>query len=204
VSKDSAVRNLLLDLNVISYDDESGFYVMEARYFSLFTEIALRGKHVSPKQAAVRQQERDELGLAGEKVVLDYERRRVGMAYAGLVRHIAAEDISAGYDVESVTCGGRGSIYPRLIEVKAVCASNYRFYWTRNEVEAARQFGAWYYLYLVPVLSNSRFDLSGMQMVPNPYKSVLHDCLAWNVEVSTYQCDLVSMDARGFEAGGLT
>src|SRR5439155_26730503 len=106
--------------------------------------------------------DREQLGLDVECAVVDYERDRLGKEWAGEVQHIAREYPFANYDIESVTLV-RGKPSPRFIEVKAVSADSFRFFWSKEEVETARVLGTEYFLYLVPVDSTRRANVNKMR-----------------------------------------
>ena len=199
---DSTVRNLLMDLCVVSYDGERGEYRLEQKHVVLFADVTLKRDRVSPEQAAVQRRRRDTLGTAAEKAVMDFERARLGEECASLVRHIAAEDVSAGYDVESVT-RVEGGFVPRLIEVKAVPASTHGFYWTRNEIKAAERLRGWYYLYLLPVVSGDTFDVNNLQIMQDPFHTVLQNTLEWSVKPDLYRCERIPAETGCTEAGAL-
>jgi hypothetical protein len=65
-----------------------------------------------------------------------------------------------------------------LIEVKAVSPTDFRFYWSRNEIETARIHGPNYFLYLVPASKNG-FDMLKVRIIPNPFKRVYLDGKSW-------------------------
>jgi hypothetical protein len=89
---------------------------------------------------AVRERANRSLGLAGEKLVVEYERealRRLGRHdLAAKIRHIAAEEgDGAGYDVLSFRPDGR----PRFIEVKTTNGPiTSEFFLSPNEVAFSR------------------------------------------------------------------
>ena len=59
----------------------------------------------------------------------------------------------AGYDIKSfdLQAAQNGDKISIFIEVKAVSQLNYKFYWTRNEIEKASLYSKNYYLYLFPI-----------------------------------------------------
>ena len=89
------------------------------------------------------------LGLAGEQLVLNYERARLIHAgeerLAGKVEHTAiVQGDYAGYDILSFETNGA----ERLIEVKTSrYAEDTPFFVTRNELETSRQNASQYWLY---------------------------------------------------------
>lgn len=88
---------------------------------------------------------------AGEKAELfayDWERNRINSESAKkLIRLISDIDVTAGYDIVSVSNETSTSV-DRFIEVKAV-GREYKFYWSRNEINVASVLGNQYYIYLV-------------------------------------------------------
>jgi hypothetical protein len=62
--------------------------------------------------------------------------------------------------------------------VKAVSPIDFKFYWSRNEIETARIHGPNYFLYLVPVSQNG-FDLRELKIIQNPFKRVYSAKNTW-------------------------
>jgi len=95
---------------------------------------------------------------------------------------------SAGYDVASVTvCDGYA--IPRYIEVKAVSAADYGFFWTANEVRVARALAACYFLYLVPVGFDA-IRLDSLLIIQDPNAEILRSGGAWAVADNVLSCRL--------------
>jgi hypothetical protein len=132
------------------------------------------------------------MGLAAERVVVEYERDRLGPEFASRVEHVALSNAAAGFDVQSVTLQSSCDILPRFIEVKAVSPTDYRFYWSANEMVVARTFGSWYYLYLLPIGSDGRPRRELLRMICDPHNTVLACPDQWSVETNVVQCRLVS------------
>ncbi|HHO75817.1 MAG TPA: DUF3883 domain-containing protein [Deltaproteobacteria bacterium] len=126
-----------------------------------------------------------ELNIAGEKIVIAYEKRSLiesGRAdLAHMVRHVAAiEGEYAGYDIESYT--PQGAV--KYIEVKTTRGlADAPFYLKNHELEFARRHPQNYYLYRVyeydEVLNAGKLYLSQgniqerFQMTPTGYRAVL-------------------------------
>jgi Domain of unknown function (DUF3883) len=104
-----------------------------------------------------------------------------------MVQHIAREYPFANYDIESVTLV-RGKPSPRFIEVKAVSPDSFRFFWSKEEVEAARLLEPDYFLYLVPVGSNRRADVNRIRIVENAFASICEDGRDWDIESDVLVC----------------
>ena len=186
-SADGPVRNFLAELGIVLTDIESQKHRLSTDYFGLFADALARMRTISKSQFDNRQNEKEEIGKAAEKVVLDYERSRVGKALAEKVGNIACKNTAAGFDILSVSKTENG-IVPRFIEVKAVPIDDRRFYWTRKEIEVAQATSELYFLYLLPVIGQQRFDLRALEIIQNPYGTILKDKLRWITECETLVC----------------
>lgn len=103
--------------------------------------------------AIINERNRD-LGLIGEKLVLEFELKKLkslGLGeHANRVKHVAAVDDSAGYDILSFDEYGK-EIY---IEVKTTTKPiGTPFYISMNEVEVSKEKGDQYWIYRVYSLS---------------------------------------------------
>ena len=119
-----------------------------------------------------------------ELEVLRFEsaRLRNHPSLAKRIKHVAAEDVGAGYDILSFTESATvANFSDRLIEVKAVSAADFKFYWSRNEIEMARIHGSNYFLYLVTV-SKFGFDIQKLKVVQNPFDAIFQNESGWQRE----------------------
>ena len=169
------IRNFLLELGLITYHLNSRIYTLAPNYTTSFVE-GKKDTVVSPEQLKVVLRKKDELGKAAEKAVLDYEKDRLS-DYPELVEeieYIAQKNVMAGYDIKSFErkVGEKMIKQERFIEVKTVTNNNISFYWTRNEIEKAKLYGPKYFLYLMPVFVDRKFDIKGLTIIPNAYKEV--------------------------------
>ena len=89
-----------------------------------------------------------------------------------------------GYDIKSFEdyLDSNSKRIERYIEVKAVSVDNYKFYWSRMEIEIAKVFGEKYYLYLLPVISNNNFDFEKLIIIRNPFENVFSNVREWKKE----------------------
>lgn len=110
---------------------------------------------MDPETFAKRQAEAAETGLIGETFVIAQERLRLRAAgrqdLAERIRHVARENVAAGYDILSFASDG-SEIY---IEVKATKTSGTSFELTDNELRTARRLRAAYWLYQVRLARSS-------------------------------------------------
>ena len=176
----SGVRNHLIDLGFLHLDAGGAKYVVGSTHSLWYLELA-RPHRLSPEGFAQIQQRNNEIGRKAELQVIEYERQRLSLfpELVGRIEHIADLDITAGYDVKSFEDTQHEDPIPRLIEVKAVSPWDYRFNWTRNEIETSKAYQQSYYLYLVPVLGKDRFDFEGLRAIRNPYSNVYKNEQDW-------------------------
>jgi len=176
----SGIRNVLLDLDFLERDFHRPRYWVSAKYVPFFVEI----KSAAPTTALQLQailRAREQLGRNAEIAVLKFERDRLREhpAVASRIEHVAANDVSAGYDILSFTeTSSTGAFADRLIEVKAVSVINWHFYWSRSELEAARKHGRNYFLYLVPACKNG-FDIANVRIIQNPFNRIYLNTESW-------------------------
>ncbi len=188
--KDSHVRNVLMELGIVSYDEKHDSYQISNQYFDHYALACDSAKIKKPETLRASIRSRELIGLAAEKAVMLFEQSRLGSNFANRVKHVALQNSSAGYDIRSVTIEDGGVIIPRYIEVKAVSFSSFQFHWTRNEVHVARQLADWYFLYLIPVKGHSRFISREIKIIANPHSVVLRTPGTWLVEPDVLLCCL--------------
>lgn len=190
-SKYAAIRNFLIELDLVAYDESSDTYTVAPCGYDIFLAAVRNTSPLGLEVLKNRLDEQEALGASAESCVLAYERQRVGGNLADRVKHVALNDTALGYDIESVTVDGDGCTTPRVIEVKAVSLETYSFYWTRCEMDAARSLRGWYYLYLLPVDRSARFRVDRLQVLCDPVHEVLDHSEEWNVEEVAVQCQKV-------------
>ena len=86
------------------------------------------------------EKEKTDIGYRAELKIIEYEKDRLS-EFPDLVlqiEHVAQKDVMAGYDILSFDHYDKDIPNPRFIEVKAVSPWDYRFYWTRNEIEKSK------------------------------------------------------------------
>lgn len=175
------VRNLFLDLEFLEQDSTKPRYWISLQHLTAFLEA--KSKSVtSPRELQAILRAREKLGHEAELEVLKFEsaRLRHHPGFAKRIKHVAAENVGAGYDILSFTeSPSTHDFSGRLIEVKAVSLIDFKFFWSRNEIEAARIHGQNYFLYLVPV-SKSGFDMQKIKIIQNPFKLVYSNHDSWS------------------------
>ena len=187
-SSHSAVRNFLIDVGMVKYSSGTKTYLLVPEYADLYVSARDNTNLTSPTLAENRAKAQQEIGRAAEDLILKYERRRLGARYADKIDHVSLRNCAAGYDIRSISIGNSGRITPRLIEVKAVSPRSFRFHWTKNEVDVARELSHWYYLYLLPVNRKGQFELDELIVIPDPCRTVLSGSKGWETEFGALVC----------------
>ena len=186
--RDSDIRNFFVEIDLVEYNSKSNSYNVNEKYLDLF-EAHLEQKKLSPKRLELILRDKDAVGKAAELKILQYERKRLARhpELLAKIEHIALNDVMAGYDILSwETERQKDKPEPRYIEVKAVSKIDGQFYWSRNEVERARQLTTKYALYLLPVIDGKRFDTDNLQIIQNPIRQIFDNRKNWECEVETY------------------
>lgn len=178
----SGLRNFLIDLEFLKLDPTEMKYIILPEYAPIYADL-MKPKHMSPDGFIKIQQKRTEIGKAAELQIIKYEKKRLRKfpQLVEKIEHIATKDVVAGYDIKSFE-GKRdesGLYIPRFIEVKAVSCYDYRFNWTKNEIETSKRLGQNYFLYLLPVLGKNGFDLESLKMIKDPYLNVYENDTKW-------------------------
>lgn len=181
--KYSGVRNFLISLGAISSITPNGRYIASDKISTYFLD---RKKILPYTKFEDRLKANNELGQTAELLILEEEKRKF-KDYPELlneIHHVSLLDVSAGYDIKSFEgLSEKDGWQPKYIEVKAVSKEDFGFYWSKNEIEKAKQFGDKYYLYLLPVEDNSNFNTSELQQIKNPYKVIFQNKDDWRQEV---------------------
>jgi len=189
ITEDVAVRDFLMDLGVVTFSRPEGEYVLGPQFSHLFVKAKRGDNALRPSTLERLLEEQEGLGASAERAVLNYEKRRVGEKYSGHVKHVAVEDVSAGYDIESVTTD-KLEIVPRFVEVKAVSPTTYQFFWTANEIAMSRELRTLYFLYLVPIGPNDQLQMSHLRVIRDPFNHVFSPDSGWKSEATTFCCEL--------------
>lgn len=183
----SPLRNFLMDIRAVTYRTADDTYLLEEDAADLYVWAINFRRPTSKEMMHSYAKRKEQLGFAAELAILAYEKDRLGAQWAHKVEHVSAGSPFACYDVKSVTVRGSEAV-SRYIEVKAVPADSYQFYWTRPEVEAAHLLKSKYFLYLLPVSTNGSFDVKRILIVDDPYISVYQNSEAWQIEENVIVC----------------
>jgi hypothetical protein len=187
------VIKLLRDLDTV-LDSEDGMALLKVREpFSHSLQAAVAAafsrrptrKALSPEQLERLQEAQARQGAEAEEYVLRYERDRLdGHVQLQLVRRISITNTAAGYDIESFE-GLKSFLPDRFIEVKSHRGVEH-FFLSVGELDAARELGDRYYLYLVDM---AKFDLPEYcpLIIRNPAVELFDQRLGWSATAITFE-----------------
>lgn len=184
--RESGTRNFLMDLGVVTYRAADDAYLLEQDGLELYIWATVQNS-TSPQRFRTESQSRAELGFRAELAVVEYEKSRLGSAWASKVEHMSATKPFACYDIKSVSVQD-GKTSDRFIEVKAEPADLHRFYWSASELEAARLLRDRYFLYLLPTLNAGSFDFGRLLIIQDPITSVYDNPEKWDIEENAIIC----------------
>jgi hypothetical protein len=186
--KYSDIRNLLQELEFVFIDQKNDNYFINSNQHNLFLEFICK-KGITSETLKDRLEENDDIGFKAESKVIEYELNRLTNIVFDRndIEHTSNINALAGYDIKSYENYLDNNLQKveRFIEVKAVSITDYRFYWTRNEIEIASILGSSYYLYLLPVLSKYTFDLKNLKIIKDPFTNVYLNLKEW---IKTEEC----------------
>jgi hypothetical protein len=180
------LRNFLMTLGLIEFDKNNELYFINDKCLPLIKPL-LSPRNFNLKQLGKRILSNEEIGDLAEDAVVKYEIKKLNKHFPfpeKLVEKISAHKVSAGYDIESHLVNNKDDLITIKIEVKAVSLKDYRFYWSKNEMKAAKSYGNKYYLYLVPCLGDNKLDMENLKIVQDPHKHIIENG-SWSCELES-------------------
>jgi len=152
----NSIKKLLVNIEFLELDENShNTYFVKNSFKDFFTSYVIdRLKKVSKKRKISLtklkelQDLQDKYGNEAESFVLNFEMNRLHNHPSKIDIKIISEDFSnAGYDIESFNSVD-SIVNDKFIEVKS-CNGNLTFFWSRNEIEVAKELGDSYFIYLI-------------------------------------------------------
>ena len=180
--KSSDLRNFLISLKIIKYTGDK-YIVIDKKFYFEFIKTKF-----SPQQLNLLLNKKAMLGLEAEKLILKHEKNKLKNYDKKLVpKHIALEDVSAGYDILSYQ-KENNSFKKIYIEVKAVSSSDFKFHLSNLEFTTSMKYKSSYYIYLLPVdFSNeTNFDYDKILKINNIDKNIFNKRSEWFVQNDGY------------------
>ena len=181
--KESGLRNFLIDLDLVYHIRDKNCYSINEKYLHLLSK-QIESNTLSPKNLNSLLDNQAKIGYLAELKIIEFEKQRL-KDFAILsknIEHVAKVNVSAGFDIKSWETNKK----ERYIEVKAVSLSDYKFHWSRNEIEKSKLFKNQYYLYLLPVVTNKVFDVELMEIIRNPYIKIFSKSSTWENQIEQF------------------
>ncbi|MBC8147414.1 MAG: DUF3883 domain-containing protein [Bacteroidetes bacterium] len=181
--KESGLRNFLIDLDLVYHIRDKNCYAINEKYLHLLSK-QIESNTLSPKNLNSLLDNQAKIGYLAELKIIEFEKQRL-KDFAILsknIEHVAKVNVSAGFDIKSWETNKK----ERYIEVKAVSLSDYKFHWSRNEIEKSKLFKNQYYLYLLPVVTNKVFDVELMEIIRNPYITIFSKSSTWENQIEQF------------------
>lgn len=187
------LRLWLIEFGVASRSGSSSRrWIIDNKFESYFLNAARswnRGtrRRVSQAELDERMGKQAEDGAEAEEWVLSRERARLAShPLVDQVLRTSIEDTGAGFDISSFS-GCHTIVHDHFLEVKSFTGSR-RFFWTRNEIAAAKRLGEAYQLYIV---DRDRMDEQGYEpeVISGPYAALIEtDDNGWSISPTTFEC----------------
>jgi len=182
----SGPRNFFISLGLLQFDSITNRYIASSEMSTI-----IQGAHrpLSYRSFKTRIKQEEILGYNAEILILRAEKEKLHRHpdLQKKIVHMSQVDVTAGYDIRSFS-EQNGSFIKKYIEVKAVSKNDFRFFWSRNEINKSKIFGDLYYLYLIPISDRGEFETDNLKEIMNPYERVFKDNDSWinTVELTSF------------------
>lgn len=177
--KYSGLRNFFINSGVFIVINDNLFKIHKAyiNYFMYKLSMSLK----MLEKVLEKEQEQ---GKIAEKFVLEYERKRL-KDKSNKIKIVSNENTLAGYDIISYKSErDNTTIY---IEVKSY--SRDRIFITSNEIDKAKEYGEFYYIYIVDMKKIENITYKP-RIIQNPYKNIiLNDSYKKKIELISIEIE---------------
>lgn len=192
------IRNLFLSIGMLKRDQSNPNHLLVNETFNeCFQSIVVNElqnitesrpkKKFTLEQLKKQLEVNEEVGVDAEIFVENFEKGRLRDHFlAAKIKRISDEFANAGYDIESFE-NKESIVIDRFIEVKSFIGE-VSFYWSKGQVDMAKDYGDKYYLYLV-----DRSKINQENYMPsifqNPYQKIFEN-IYWKKEVEKWKITL--------------
>ncbi len=182
---DQILFNVLIQLGVLVSNVSQ--FLIATQYSTLFDPIIMDSiRLISPEDFLRAEAEKIRQAVLAEKYVIKSEIRRLELNsafdQAKRVDYVASRNVAAGYDIASFE-DKDSSIFNRFIEVKSGISPRVKFYFSRNEYNAACRLKGRYYIYYVYMKNGIPVDIDVFQ---NPNETVMNSP-QFGISTDTYE-----------------
>ncbi len=167
-NKERFLLDILCDIGVVSFERKMVW--LDNQHLNLFS-VMKHGLIVNWSELFERKQQ---VGNLGEDLSMNYEVKRLTNYCRGdladMIKQTSLIDPYAGYDIMSFDAPDSDEDCPdRFIEVKATVGTRPNFFWSKNEIIKAKQYGTKYWIYLWVNVDN---DSRKLYLIQDPYKNL--------------------------------
>lgn len=139
--------------------------------------LGSEAKTMTLAQLATKLKAASEIGEIAEEIAFKFEKERLsrnGHTIESECVELRSElDVGAGYDIASFNGRNNKLVFDRFIEVKGSAGDHVEFYWSRNEVEKAKDLGKRYWIYFVGgVNRETRKSKREPALIRSPYPKI--------------------------------
>ncbi|MCG2811769.1 MAG: DUF3883 domain-containing protein [Candidatus Aminicenantes bacterium] len=196
------IKNLLISIGLFERDfllRSNNLLVSQisSELFQIFVVDSLKEEQLTSKrkialsELKIQLSRQEECGEKAEIFVLKFEQQRLqGHPSVSSIRRVSEDHANAGFDIESFN--DKKSVFvDRYIEVKSFSV-NVAFYWSRHEIQIAKELMDKYFLYLV---DRDKFLLTGYvpRMFQNPYQKIFENEF-WKKEPETWLVNVMPVE----------
>ena len=179
--KYSGIRNLFSEVGFLNLGQNYNYHINTAHNKKILRKR--KQSVITPNKLKSILDKQNQIGLSAELRIIVHEQDRLKkLGINNDLEHVALENVSLGYDIKS----WESAIDERYIEVKAVSILDYKFHWSKNEIEVSEKFGEKYYLYLLPVIDSETFDIDSLVIVKDPYNEIFSKDTEYQKEPEQY------------------
>jgi len=189
-------RNMLLSTGFFHRNEKLPNHLLIKREFTthfmetIVNDLAEKSsilKKISLSHLKKMLHDKEESGKSAELFALKYEYNRlIGHPDIEKVGIISEEYVNAGYDIETFE-DIDSILIDKFIEVKSY-QGEISFYWSKNEIDRAKELKSKYYLYLIDRLKITEKDYKPQQL-QDPYKKIFENDL-WKKETESWKITL--------------
>ena len=166
-------------------------FLEAARFWNLGTR-----RRMSQAALENRLADQAENGEEAEEWLLRRERGRLAShPLIDQVVRVSIEDVGAGFDIISFSTPA-AVVHDHFLEVKSFSGRR-RFFWSRNEIDAARRLGEAYQLCLVD--RDHMWDEGYIpEMINGPYAALIETAdNGWSISPTSFECVALDTDRDG-------
>jgi hypothetical protein len=171
--------------------EQPGVLIINKKYAQQVSTLFAQTTMFSKDALSQMLEQQTQIGELAEEKALQYEKNDLLQAgcveESELVKRISTWNVAEGYDIKSFHGHSKNKRYDKFIEVKGSSGSEFRFYWSENEIRKARELRDRYWIYFIPnVFTASSEDLLKIR---DPAKLILKsskyvkNCIAYEISL---------------------